>query len=511
MAQSRPLWPRFTVPGMYQCSRRLQGERAMRVRRFAVRASALVACIVLTGSGLHGGTLGAGAAPAQANSQTVQVEYKGSQTATTITPISNDGTTRTDVSTITWDLVWSGTLDELLHGNSLPPFVPRTLTGTTKTTYSRPLFPTHPCTASLSWNPVTVIPMGATLGNGGSDASTMVISAWLPDNKLRSSGTGDCSTAGSYGAPVLDPKHLKDPTALFSMTNLGKKQSQNFSGTEKTKWPHSYDATMVINSTITFAGASCTGSDGSSGQDLLFGCYVALGDSYSAGQMPPFVPGGEACLRSTRAYAYLYDKHVAFAACSGAQIANVLSEQISFVQKTTKLVTITIGGNDTSIFDTLRLCLTKSFSLFRCENAYPPPNFTGLYARLVSLYKAIHDRAPTARLFIFGYPNVLPSTAPIGCTALYLPNSRVGVYPSDVPYFYKLVTKLNDTVHRAAQDSGVATFISPDLGFTGHDVCSNSSYFFPLTALDPRTLHPNAEGHAQLASLLRRAAGPPPD
>jgi hypothetical protein len=89
--------------------------------------------------------------------------------------------------------------------------------------------------------------------------------------------------------------------------------------------------------------------------------------------------------------------------------------------------------------------------------------------------------------------------------------SSIGVYSSDVPYFYRLLTKLNDTVHRAAQDSRVVTFVSPDLFFAGHDVCSKSSYIFPLTALDPRALHPNAEGHAQLASLLRRAAGPPPD
>ncbi len=120
--------------------------------------------------------------------------------------------------------------------------------------------------------------------------------------------------------------------------------------------------------------------------------------------------------------------------------------------------------------------------------------------------------APAAQVVVFGYPNVLPPTPPIGCAALYLPFSRVGVFPSDVPNFYGLIEKLDETVHQAAKDSGVATFVSPAPIFAGHDVCSASSYFFPLDAVNyAETLHPNAEGHAQLASLLRRVAGSPPD
>jgi GDSL-like Lipase/Acylhydrolase family len=523
MAQSCTLWPRFTVPGRYQRSRRLLGEWATRVGRFAVRASflALVACVIFTGTGLHGGTAGAGAAPARANDATVQVEYKGSETATTITKITTDGSVvQTDLSSISWDLVWSGTLDQLIlpftysaNGNV---FVPRTLTGTTKTTWTK--YTTRNCTASLSWNPAKVLSMGSTLANGGSDASRIVIGAAVPDsdNVLRSSGTGDCNHGSSYASGGTDLKNLRIPGAVFSLTNVGNKQSQSFSGTE-TMTLAPYVDTTVINSSITFGGAACTGAGGSTNQLLLFGCYVALGDSYSAGQMPPFVPGGDACLRSTRAYAYLYDKKVAFAACSGAKIADVLSTQIVFVRKTTKLVSITVGGNDSGVIPSFTQCVFRSLILSRCEIAFPAPNFADLHLRLVSLYHAIHSRAPDARLFVFGYPNVLPPTAPSDCPELYLPGSRIGVFPgigvfqSDVPYFYKLVTKLNDTVHRAAQDSGVATFVSPDLFFAGHDVCAKSSYFFPLAFGSGQTLHPNAEGHAQLAALLRRAAGPPPD
>lgn len=228
--------------------------------------------------------------------------------------------------------------------------------------------------------------------------------------------------------------------------------------------------------------------------------------------MPPFVPGGDACSRSTLSYAYLYDKNVAFSACSGAKIADVLSTQLLFLHKTTKLVTITIGGNDTGIIGSLIACLGKSVSAHRCANASPPPDFAGLKSRLIALYAALHTQAPDARIFVFGYPLVLPPTAPSACAGLYLPGTRIGIFPSDVPYFYGLLTMLNDTVHQAAQASPGVTFVSPDLIFSGHDVCAPSPFFFPLDVINAReTLHPNAQGHAELASLLHRAAGPPPD
>ena len=140
---------------------------------------------------------------------------------------------------------------------------------------------------------------------------------------------------------------------MFSQANLTKKQTQTFSGVYKGSRAGGYVGSDVINSSVSLVAAICTGSGSSTDVAHLFGCYVALGDSYSAGQMPPFVPGGETCLRSTLSYAYLYDKNVAFAACSGAQIADVLSTQLLFVRATTKLVSITIGGNDVGL---LRPC-----------------------------------------------------------------------------------------------------------------------------------------------------------
>ena len=45
-------------------------------------------------------------------------------------------------------------------------------------------------------------------------------------------------------------------------------------------------------------------------------------------------------------------------------------------------------------------------------------------------------------------------------------------------------SRLNDTVHQAAQASQGVTFMSSDLIFSGHDVCAASPYFFPLDAIN---------------------------
>lgn len=246
--------------------------------------------------------------------------------------------------------------------------------------------------------------------------------------------------------------------------------------------------------------------------------YVALGDSYSSGLGAGAMIGSSgSCDRSSDAFPQLWaNAHhpasYASVACSGATTGTVIASQLSALSTSTTLVSITIGGNDVGLFGLVTSCLGRGFSSSRCANTAPPPDFAALKSRLIALYAAIHARAPQARIIVFGYPLALPPTAPRGCAGLYQPGTPIGIDPRDVPYFYKLLTTLNDTVHQAAQASASATFVSPDLIFAGHDVCSPSSYFFPLDYFKAaETLHPNAQGHAELASLLHRAAGPPPD
>src|SRR5437879_1488004 len=97
--------------------------------------------------------------------------------------------------------------------------------------------------------------------------------------------------------------------------------------------------------------------------------YVALGDSYTAGPLIPWLPldpGG--CAKSTNNYpsllaAKLKPKKFTDASCSAADTTNMTKPQHTFLgtnapqfnalTKDTDLVTIGIGGNDFGVFGSL--------------------------------------------------------------------------------------------------------------------------------------------------------------
>src|SRR5215213_7683907 len=87
--------------------------------------------------------------------------------------------------------------------------------------------------------------------------------------------------------------------------------------------------------------------------------YVALGDSYAAGQ-----GGGDYlnnCLESPNGYPYVLDPKrridlQANVACTGASTFTVLSTQLSALNKDTELVTLTVGAADLGLSGILAAC-----------------------------------------------------------------------------------------------------------------------------------------------------------
>ena len=112
--------------------------------------------------------------------------------------------------------------------------------------------------------------------------------------------------------------------------------------------------------------------------------YIALGDSYSAGEglgtkaapyLPPTGDGGNRCHRSAQAYPELLSfpnatspVPLVFVACSGAISAQVfeLPQKTGYpvqgdaLAPKADLVTLTMGGNDLHFSDVLKLCFLKS-------------------------------------------------------------------------------------------------------------------------------------------------------
>ncbi|BDZ53868.1 GDSL-type esterase/lipase family protein [Agromyces marinus] len=138
--------------------------------------------------------------------------------------------------------------------------------------------------------------------------------------------------------------------------------------------------------------------------------YVALGDSYAAGQGAGLPL--DACLRSEAAYPVLLDavprtNLLRQPACSGATISDVAETQLSQVNRGTTLVTITVGGNDLDVGGILQVCAPDPNS-GACAAAVLQAQqllASGVIAQdLTGLLLAIAERSPRARIIVTDYP-----------------------------------------------------------------------------------------------------------
>lgn len=244
--------------------------------------------------------------------------------------------------------------------------------------------------------------------------------------------------------------------------------------------------------------------------------YVALGDSYSAGAgIQPVDPNASPnCMQSmlnfphvlaTRLNARLTD-----ASCSGADTTDYFTPQFNDVQPQlnrlspdTELVTMTIGGNDSSVFSgAIQACITAAptnlaGSPCKDQNGDSFENTVRgtTYPALVNALTAVQQRSPYARVMILGYPWILPAT--VGC----LPSVPVAV--GDVPYLRSLQGTLNDAVRRAAAVTG-ATYVDLNGPSEGRDACKpiGTRWVEPVVGgTNPVILHPNALGEQALSDL----------
>ena len=160
--------------------------------------------------------------------------------------------------------------------------------------------------------------------------------------------------------------------------------------------------------------------------------YVALGDSYSAGNgAGNYISTSGDCHRSNSAYPALWasahsPSSFTFAACSGAVTSDVLNSQLGGLNSSTGLVTITIGGNDAGFSDVITTCVTGSDSTCVSRvNAAETFVRSTLPGRLNSVYNAIRAKAPSARVVVLGYPDIY--TLNVFCIGLSATKDRKSV------------------------------------------------------------------------------------
>jgi lysophospholipase L1-like esterase len=252
--------------------------------------------------------------------------------------------------------------------------------------------------------------------------------------------------------------------------------------------------------------------------------YVALGDSYTASPLtganagPP--PG---CFRSVNNYPHLtataFGAQLTDVSCSGATTkefgsaqttdAGVNPPQYAALAKSTRLVTVGIGGNDIGFSEIVRTCLSATPFGSPCKDHYTAGGTDELRARinalggkLATVLKEVHRRAPNARVALVGYPSVLPASGP-GCYP------AVPITPGDVDYLRGVLTALNTRIQRSA-DAGSAVYVDTATSTVGHDVCQapGTKWIEGLIPTAPAfPVHPNAQGSAALSRAVVAALG----
>jgi len=224
--------------------------------------------------------------------------------------------------------------------------------------------------------------------------------------------------------------------------------------------------------------------------------YSALGDSYASGVAAgPYDPAGGDCHRSTGAHPARWaaahsPEAFLHAACSGATTADVRDDQLPRVPADTTLLTVTVGGNDLGFADAAGACLQPLTTEARCDRALDESERRlreELPARLDTLYTAVRDRAPAARVVVTGYPHLLET----GTTCWVGTDARRA-------RFNTLTDRLDELIDRQAGKHGFA-FADVRPAFAGHGVCAGGDReWITRIVLTPlwESFHPTADGQS---------------
>jgi lysophospholipase L1-like esterase len=229
--------------------------------------------------------------------------------------------------------------------------------------------------------------------------------------------------------------------------------------------------------------------------------YVALGDSYAAGWGAPPADPEDPCQRSAQGYPTLLDdaqKRIELevnAACKGAKTADVINTQLSALNSDTRLVTLTVGGNDLNVADVAATCTTPGVTAAQCiadiQNAVTPAKLQALDDALTDLYAKVAARAPDARIVVTGYPYLAdPAPGSPIITALNAATDQLNA-----------IIKQAVTVTQNADVN--IRYVDVTAEFAGHGIFSPNPFINPPGT--EAAFHPNALGYSVYATAIADA------
>jgi lysophospholipase L1-like esterase len=222
--------------------------------------------------------------------------------------------------------------------------------------------------------------------------------------------------------------------------------------------------------------------------------YVALGDSYAAGQ-----GAGQylnTCLQTAASYPEVLDSekriHLqANAACSGAETSEV-QDQLAALNRGTRLVTLTVGAANLNLTGLLTVC-TQTPSDCQGEINERLALLPALREDLTDLYADVADAAPKALIVVTGYPHLFEPVNP-----LYRAINAA-------------IDQLNTTIEQAVDDADAVDatddniiYVDVTEAFVGHRIGSTTVSFINAPS-SPDLFHPNALGYEAYADAISAA------
>lgn len=254
--------------------------------------------------------------------------------------------------------------------------------------------------------------------------------------------------------------------------------------------------------------------------------YVALGSSFASapGVTTRAANSPDLCGRSADNYAHIVARKTGLnltdTTCAGANISHVMEggqyfqgPQLEAIKPSTRVVTITVGGNDVFYLGNL--------SGQSCQNepSVVPPvyrlagvcsihsgeqvdaAFTALPNRLAEIVRRIHDVAPEAQVIFVEYTTILPDKGT--CEALPISNAEADTARA-------VAAKLHKTMASVADETG-ATLVRASSLTHGHDVCSDDPWVYGFEyGNNPFghgviAYHPRLEAMEQIAAAVSAA------
>ncbi|MCX2755499.1 SGNH/GDSL hydrolase family protein [Gordonia sp. 4N] len=249
--------------------------------------------------------------------------------------------------------------------------------------------------------------------------------------------------------------------------------------------------------------------------------YVALGDSRAAAPTRTSARVPDGCGRTTDGY----PTHVAArlgvtyksVACVNAYTYSVTSNrqltlfgfrpvQTDALSRSTRLVTLSIGGNDLQWWSLISACFTRTFGQdARCrhDRVMARRIDSGLSAvapKIGTTLDRIASRAPNARVVLVGHGGYYGRT---GCPG------QANISNADAVYLQTFFQRF-DAILRTAAVTRSMTFVDVASAAVGHDACAGPARWFEGNASQSQTQprHPTPLGSRAIAALITRALSP---